>query len=267
MTGHPSDAEAVMAARDRPASPAPAIPVIPLLSKVGHELRSPLTGIIGLTRVLLTKLGAGPVDSATLVRPLELIQASARRSLAAVERVVEAAKIDSGEVFCRPSAVDLRDALADAVGTMRATAEQRGLRLRVACPDHPVVVSTDQGLFVRVLVELIENAVKFTDDGEICVRVGDGSMESVTVDVIDEGPGVSEGERDRIFFPFERGEQAVRRNDEGVGMGLYLARRLAEVLGARLVLSGEMCPGATFTLTLPKPGVGAVADADAEARS
>lgn len=227
-----------------------------VLSKVGHELRSPLAGIIGLTRILLVKLDAGPVDPGTLTRQLRLIQSSAQQSLAVIEHVVEIAKVDGGETRCAPRPVDVRAAVTDATAPFRASAEAAGVPLRVETPDRDTVVSTDPDLLVRLLRELVGNAVTFADRGEIRVRLTAEPTRPVTIEVADDGPGIPADELERIFAPFVRGALAARRDDGGAGLGLYLARGLADLLGARLEVRSPVGSGATFTVTLPAPPAG-----------
>ncbi len=219
-----------------------------VLSKLGHELRSPLTGIIGLTGVLLTRIERGDADPAQQVRQLEMIRSSAGRSLQTVERVVDITRIDAGRVRCDPRPTDCGALATGAIAPFLTPAAARGLRLRVVAPPSPVVVLTDPDLLGRVLHELLDNAVRFADPGEVVVRV---LAEPGCVEVTDPGPGIPAEEQERIFAPFERGELAAERDDGGAGLGLYLARRLTGLLGAGLSVRGEPGGGTTFSVMFP----------------
>lgn len=221
------------------------------LSKLGHELRSPLTGIIGLTRILLMKLAAGTADPVQQKRQLEMIQTSAGRSLATVERVVAIAKIESGRAGCDRRPVDCRGVVTEVAAAFRTTAEERGLRLHTDLPDHPVVITTDADILGQLLRELLDNAVKFSDTGEVCARIGTDDDRPVVIDVSDDGPGIPADEQTRIFDAFERGELAAERDDGGSGLGLYLARRLADRLDAHLSVDSQTAQRTTFTVTFP----------------
>jgi signal transduction histidine kinase len=220
------------------------------LSKLGHELRSPLTSIIGLTRVMLMRLNAGTVDTVTQVRQLEMVQAAAARSLVTIERVVDLAKIESGGVRPVPQLVDCGAIVADVAAELRAAAGERGLRLCIEVPDRPVVVSGDPDILAQLLRELVDNGLRFTDAGEVRIRLHPGD-ELVVIDVSDDGPGIPIDEQARIFGPFERGELGAGRDDGAAGLGLYLARKQADLLGARLSLSSQAGSGSTFSIAFP----------------
>jgi two-component sensor histidine kinase len=223
-----------------------------VLSKLGHELRSPLAAIIGLTRIMLMRLAAGQADAATQVRQLEMVQASAAGSLATIEQVVDLARIESGRVCSSPQLVDCRDMVAAVADELRAGGAERGLRLRVDVPPGPVVITTDPAIFGRLLRELAGNALRFTEAGEVRIRLrsGDGP---VIIDVSDDGPGIPLHEQGRIFEPFERGARVAGGDDSAPGLGLGLARKQAGLLGAQLNVRSQADSGSTFSITFADP--------------
>jgi signal transduction histidine kinase len=227
------------------------------LSKLGHELRSPLGAIIGLSRVLLLQLEAGTSDAATQVRQISMIQTSAARSLSTIEQVVDLAKIASGGVLPRFQLADCRGIVTDMAASLRAAAAERGIRLRADLPDHPVMVCTDPGILSRILGELVGNGLKFSDAAEIRVRLQAGpphaAEEPAAIYVCDDGPGIPAHEQARIFGPFERGELATSRDDGAAGLGLHLARQQARLLGAELSLNSQEGAGSTFAITFAHP--------------
>jgi signal transduction histidine kinase len=222
-----------------------------VFSKLAHELRSPLAGIIGLTKVLLMRLEADAVDPATQVRQLGMIQTSAARALATIEKITDVAKIESGRVTAVRQAVDCRDVVTETASNLGEAASGRGLRLRTDVPDHPVMVTSDPEIIGRLLRELVENGLKFAGAGEVRIRLY-ASGPQVVVEVSDDGPGIPPDEQARIFEPFERGELAAE-HDDGSGLGLYLARRQAGLLGARLSVASQAGSGSTFSLTFANP--------------
>ena len=245
MVGKPAH-EAALATPD-----APAMPVAGVLSKLGHELRGPLAGIIGLTRILLANLAAAPPDLAKQRRQLEMILSTGRRSLATVERVVDVVKIESGGLTGDRRPTDCRVVVADVTDAFRAAAEQRGAALRADLPDEPVMLTTDAGLLARALRELVDNAVKYADPADVLVRIRTDDDGFVMIEVSDEGPGIPAGDQTRIFGAFERGEGAAQRDEDGSGLGLYLARLLTDLLGAELSLRSDAGRPAVFTVTFP----------------
>jgi signal transduction histidine kinase len=217
-----------------------------VLSKLGHELRSPLASIIGLTRVLLMRIHAAQADSATQVRQLGMIQASAARSLSTIERVVRLARIESGRVRPALQFADCRDVVTSVAATLQIAAADQGRRLSTDVPAHPVMLLSDPDILGQLLSELASNGLCYTHGGEVRIRVHAGE-EPVIIDVCDDGPGISEHEQARIFEPFERGDLA---SDDGApGLGLHLARKQAGLLGAQLSLVSQAGAGSTFTIT------------------
>ena len=214
-----------------------------VLSKMGHELRSPLNGIIGLTRIMQMKHAAGSVDAAQQLRQLDMVQTSAQRLLATIERLTDIAKIESGGLQPHWESVDCGALVA------RATRPE----LVLDTPDEPVVVSSDPKILTKLLSELIDNAVRFTRSapGAVRVRVHPAAgAGAALIAVEDDGPGIPDSERARIFEAFERGENAAEYGD-GSGLGLYLAFRLAGLLGAQLDVHSGPGGGSSFTVSIP----------------
>ncbi len=228
-------------------------------SKLSHELRSPLAGIIGLTRILLIRLDAGQADAATQVRQLELVQASAARSLATIEQVVDLARLGSGQIVPVPALVDCPAVIAKVAAKLQAIAAERGLRLCLDVPRRPVTVTSDPDMLGKLLDELVANGLRFTDGGEVRIRL-QASDGAVVIEVSDDGPGIPPDEQARIFEPFERGANAAERDDSAPGLGLHLAARQAALLGAQLSLRSKTGSGSTFSVTFadPHPRPGAV---------
>jgi signal transduction histidine kinase len=221
-----------------------------VLPKLRHELRSPLVGIVGLTRVLLMQLDAGPPDAARQARQLEMIHASAVRSLATIEQVVDLARIDAGKIQPAFRLIDCRGVIADVAAERQEAATQRGLCLRAEIPGQPVLVTSDPKILAPLLRELADNALRFTDAGEVRVRLR-AHDEPVVIEVADDGPGIPVEEQARIFGPFERGERAAERHDGAAGLGLYLACVRAGLLGLQLSLASQAGSGSIFSITFP----------------
>lgn len=207
-----------------------------LLPGLGHELRGPLTGIIGLTRIMLIKLDPGPADRDEQVRQLEMVQASAVGLLATVERLAEIAALERVPAAA-PVPFDCRPVLRGALATAEVPAE-------------PLLVLGDPAALARVLDELLDNARRHGDPTGVRVRARVAGPGEVLVEVSDPGPGIPEDEQPRLFEPYVRGRAAARAGTAGAGLGLYLARRLAQRSGARLGVSSWPGEGTTATVHL-----------------
>ncbi len=234
------------AGENGPGGPPSALPDVDVLSRLGHDLRSPLNGIVGLVRIMLMKLAAGQVEPARLVHQLELVQSSADQMLATIERVVEVARLDIAPAEPGGEPADCRDLVA-AVATDFQPAAGAGPDVCVDLPDHPVPFAGPPELLGRLLTELVDNAVKYTDGPRVYVRVLPARAGSgASIEVSDAGPGIEGTDQRRIFEPFQRGEAAADRPTHGSGLGLYLARRLAARCGLRLGLTSTPGSGSTF---------------------
>ncbi|MET0496165.1 MAG: HAMP domain-containing sensor histidine kinase [Actinoplanes sp.] len=232
----------------------PAAPEAGVLTKLGHELRSPLAGIIGLTRLMLVNLGTVPPDLTKQRRQLEMTLSAARQSLRTIERVVDTAQIEAGGIACDRHPLDCRNVVAGAAAAGQETAQQRGLLLHTELPDDPMMITADGGILGRVLHELLDNALKFAGSGDVGVCVRTDEDRRVVIEVSDDGPGVPAGDQARIFAAFERGATAAHQDEDGSGLGLYQARKLADLLDARLEVHSRPGTRTAFTITFADPG-------------
>ena len=234
---------------------------VDVLARMSHQLRSPLAGITGLTRILLLRARSGRVDPGKLIEQLEMIQASARRSMVTVERLLEAARVEAAAATGF-RLVDLGVLVAEAASAPVPGGEPPVAVVRADVPPQPVLVTTDPEMLSRLLREVIDNALTFAGATEVWVRLGTGSA-PVMIEVSDDGAGIADRDQARIFEAFERGRGAAHHNPDGVGMGLYLARKIADRLGAELTLASHPDAGSTFTVAfgqaggLPAPAPGA----------
>lgn len=222
-----------------------------LLPRAGHELRSPLTAIVGLAKMMMVALKAGAADPDRQLWQLEMLQASAQRSLATVERVIEVAKLEAGRFACCHRAVDCLGIVDRVTAALRSTADRHGVVLRTEQPEYPITVLADPKVLELLLLELVGNGLRFTDAANLTVRVGGEDGRTAVIEVCDDGPGIPDEEQARIFEPFERGRRSVELDDEGIGMGLYLAQRQAALLGARLSVRSQAGGATTFSLRFP----------------
>ncbi|MBQ1050861.1 sensor histidine kinase [Micromonospora sp. C51] len=219
------------------------------LANVSHELRAPVTAIIGLARLL----GDSASDPLTTEqeRQVGLIRSSASDLLTLVNELLDLAKAESGRIEPELTEVDLRAVFGQLRGTLRALPAADGVDLVVEEPATPATVRTDEVLLAQVLRNLLHNGLKFTTSGEVRLRAerhGDRWQLAVS----DTGPGIPPELHDRVFEEFYQAPGPARVG--GTGLGLPYARRLVNLLGGTLELTSEPGRGSTFTVWLPTDG-------------
>lgn len=223
------------------------------LAGMSHELRTPLNAIIGFTGTLLMKL-PGPL-TADQEEQLRVIQSSARHLLSLINDVLDLAKVQSGTVEVHFEPVDVRVLVEEVAAGLRQSAEQKGLRFHVSSSEDALTIVTDKRALQQILTNLIGNAIKYTDEGSVRVMVGPATREGrdcVEFVVKDTGIGISSKDQRRIFEPFEQVDTSSTRRFEGVGLGLFLSRRLTKIIGGELSIASEVGEGSTFTLSVPR---------------
>ncbi|SCL63986.1 sensor histidine kinase [Micromonospora chersina] len=219
------------------------------LANVSHELRAPVTAIIGLSR-LLADSASDPL-TAEQARQVGLIRSSAADLLGLVNELLDLAKAESGRLEPNWAEVDLRGLFGQLRGTLRALATRPEVELVVEEPPVPATVRSDEVLLAQVLRNLLHNGLKFTERGEVRLRAerrGDVWSLAVT----DTGAGIPPELHERIFEEFYQVPGTTRVG--GTGLGLPYARRLVTLLGGTLELTSEPGAGSTFTVVLPMGG-------------
>ena len=229
-------------------------------ANVSHELRTPLNSITGLTRLLADPAGGlGPEQ----LYQVELIARASGTLLTLVNDLLDVAKAESGRFVLDPAEVSLPAALAALRGLTRPMAEGKPVNVVVSADDAPATILTDEGALTAILRNLMSNAIKYTDEGEVRLSVRT-APERVEIRVSDTGTGIPEGQVERVFEEFYQVPGARRG---GTGLGLPYARRLARLLGGELMLISEAGRGTTAVLSLPHgtPSVGTIVLADDDA--
>jgi len=222
------------------------------LAHMSHELRTPLNAILGFAGTLLMKL-PGPL-TADQQNQLQVIQKSARHLLSLINELLDVAKIESGKVEIVLEVVLCREIIEQVVATLRPLAEGKNISLETRFPEQPVHAKADRRAFSQILINLTNNAIKFTEKGSVTLELGeraDGNGGMATVAVVDTGVGVRPEEQPRLFTAFEQLGSAKSRT-EGTGLGLYVSDKLAALLGGRIDCKSEYGKGSRFTLLVPK---------------
>jgi len=213
------------------------------LARMSHEVRGPLHGISGSAELLL-----GSTLDAGQRRYAEAVAASAASLLSLVNELLDFSKLDARRVSLQLADVDARAAAEDVVRMFLGAAERKRIEL-VLEPAAPLAVRADAERLKQVLINLVGNAVKFTDRGGITVRlVGEGELARIEVE--DTGIGISASAHERIFQPFVQADAAPGGRPEGTGLGLAIARQLVELMGGRMGVASKPGEGSRFWLEL-----------------
>ncbi|MGB8842397.1 MAG: HAMP domain-containing sensor histidine kinase [Aliidongia sp.] len=221
------------------------------LTNMSHELRTPLIAIIGFSDLLMQRNEAVPGSAHE--RYLAEIQRSGRHLLRLIDDVLDTSRLRSGHMALSPCAIDLADLTRACVDLVAPLAEQSGLTLTVLVPDH-LAVMADPGKVKQILVNLLSNAVKFTPRGgqvEIRLEPAETPPDTVLITVGDTGIGMAPAEIARALEPFQQVDGSLTRRHEGMGLGLPLARRIAELHGGRLVIDSTPGGGTVARVRLP----------------
>lgn len=221
------------------------------LATMSHELRTPLNSIIGFTGIVLQQM-AGPLNEEQ-AKQLGMVRGSARHLLALINDVLDISKIEAGEMALSMEEFDLDAAVCGLVDGLRPMASRKNLELRIEMPIPVGRIRSDQRRLEQVLINLLNNAIKFTDHGEVRIAVsrGGGVSPSITFRVIDTGIGIAESDLGALFQPFRQIDSGLTRQHEGTGLGLAICRKLAELLGGSVCAQSRVGLGSEFTLTLP----------------
>src|SRR5438270_11562327 len=223
------------------------------LRTITHELRTPMTAVIGYTGLLADEV-SGPVN-AVQKDHLRRMRDSSEHMLALIEELLGFAKLDAGEERVRAERVVAAEVVDEALGVIMPLAEKKGLRVRVEMPDTPIELDTDRLKLRQILVNVLANAVKYTDQGDVLLILrieGIGAELRIYFEVTDTGRGISAKDQQRIFESFWQVDRTLTRTSAGTGLGLAVARQLARLLGGDVVVAkSDLGQGSTFIASLP----------------
>jgi PAS domain S-box-containing protein len=221
------------------------------MTRMNHELRTPLTAIIGFSRVLLQGR-EGPL-SPGVHRYVERVRVNGMHLLSLINQILDVAKVEAGRMELDMDTVAVDALVKDTIAMLETTAEAKGLVVRGELPAHVAPIVTDEGKLRQILINLVGNAIKFTSEGEVCVRVvtDAATHRPVAISVIDTGIGIPHERQRAVFDPFEQGDSSTRRQFGGTGLGLSIVKTFAGLIGGRVSVESEVGRGTSFTLTLP----------------
>lgn len=226
------------------------------LATMSHELRTPLNSILGFTGIVLRGL-AGPL-TAEQRKQLGMVKCSARHLLDLINDVLDISKIEAGQLTIRAESFDLGASVDQTVASVRPMADHKHLSLEVTMPASLPPMCSDGRRVEQILLNLLHNAVKFTERGRVGLTVEAGASVAVAtgrpavrISVADTGIGIMPEDLRTLFQPFRQVDTGLTRQHEGTGLGLAICRRLTELLGGEIGAESTFGAGSTFTVTLP----------------
>lgn len=218
------------------------------LAAMSHELRTPLNSIIGFTGIILKGL-VGPLNEEQ-TKQLSMVQSSARHLLDLINDVLDISKIEAGEMEVTSEAFHLGEVIEKTVEAVTPLAEKKRLALRTRIAPEVGEIASDRRRVEQILLNLINNAIKFTDRGQVCVACEPGNRCIVTR-VTDTGCGIKKEDMEKLFTSFRQLDAGIDRRHDGTGLGLAICKKLVSLLGGNISAESKWGVGSTFTFTLP----------------
>lgn len=237
------------------------------LASISHELRTPLNAIIGYSEMLQEE--AAELGEATFGADLQKIHTAGRHLLSLINDVLDLSKIEAGKMELYNETFAIRDLVAEVVATATPLVQKNGNRLEVVCPDDVGSMDSDLTKVRQMLINLLSNACKFTEQGAITLAVERSSASGdtparVCFRVSDTGIGMTPDHMGRLFEAFTQAESSTTRRFGGTGLGLAITKRFCDILGGEISVESESGKGSTFSIELPASAGGCAGDAPAE---
>ncbi len=218
------------------------------LANMSHELRTPLNAILGYTELILDDIYGPPSDKTREV--LERVERNGRHLLGLINDVLDLSKIEAGELELDVADYSMPNIVHTVVTATESLATEKNLALNVTLPPDLPTASGDERRIVQVLLNLVGNAIKFTDEGKVDIRVA-AQNGRLDVAVADTGPGIAPADQKKIFQEFQQIDSTTTKAKGGTGLGLAIAKRIVEMHGGRIWIESTVGKGSTFSFSLP----------------
>jgi PAS domain S-box-containing protein len=218
------------------------------LASMSHELRTPLNAILGYTELILDNIYGDTPDR--MRATLDRVQRNGRHLLGLINDVLDLSKIEAGQLSLSISDYSLRQIVQDVFGAVESLAKEKHIGFKAEMPPGLPQGRGDERRLTQVLLNLVGNAIKFTDQGEVVIEASEAGG-TFKVAVRDTGPGISAIDQGRIFEEFQQADNSITKTKGGTGLGLAIARRIMELHGGQLWVESEVGAGSTFIFTLP----------------
>jgi protein-histidine pros-kinase len=221
------------------------------LASMSHELRTPLNAILGFTGTLLMGLPGELNEEQT--KQLRTVQVNGKHLLSLINDLLDLARIESGKIDIHVEQIDCHGLLQEVALGLRPLTVEKGISFDVIAPEVPVELRADRRAVNQILINLTNNAIKFTDAGGVRLELSQSRGQAgrlVRFSVTDTGRGIKAGDQETLFAAFEQVGGASGRPFQGTGLGLYICQALAKATGAAITFESEFGRGSTFTLEL-----------------
>ncbi len=218
------------------------------LANMSHELRTPMNAILGYTELILDGIYGEPAEK--MVGVLTRVQTNGKHLLGLINDVLDLSKIEAGQLTLSLTDYSIKDMVYNVFGVVESLAKNKNLALNVEMPAQLPAAHGDERRLTQVLLNLVGNALKFTDQGGVTIKAA-ASHDSFTVSVTDTGPGIAPADQAKIFEEFQQADSSTTKEKGGTGLGLAIAKQIVEMHGGRLWVESELGKGSTFQFSLP----------------
>ena len=220
------------------------------IASVTHELKTPLNSIIGFSEVLTQSLVNKIEENDEKL--LKKINNNGQRLLTLIDSILALKSGEKSKDLGHICEVNINSIVETLIEDFSITIKKKGLELKLLNSEQEILFNTDADKVIQILVNLINNAIKFTEEGHIIIDIKQLGTGMLVIKVIDNGPGISEELCEKIFEPFFQENQTHTRDHEGIGLGLAISQEQAEILGGKITVKSCKGLGSTFTLILPE---------------